>query len=151
MPGLVALACDASIFLLDDEPIFRSGSRETRTHKRFAPPPVFKTGSSSGRMTSVTQAAGVGIEPTTSWFRASLHYQRQLSRIDCLHACHRFDSQGSQARGEGLEPTSPASKAGGLPLADPQECPAGIEPALPGWKPGAFAARPRTQVVSSGR
>ena len=38
---------------LDDEPIFRSGSRETRTHKRLASPPVFKTGSSSSRMTSV--------------------------------------------------------------------------------------------------
>ena len=33
--ALRSLACDASIFLLDDEPIFRSGSRETRTHKRL--------------------------------------------------------------------------------------------------------------------
>lgn len=31
----------------------RSGSRGTRTHKRVAPSPVFETGSSSGRMTSV--------------------------------------------------------------------------------------------------
>ena len=58
---------------------------------------------------------------------------------------------GSQARGEGFEPgtarrvVQPASKAGGLPLADPQECPAGVEPASPGWKPGAFAARPRAR------
>ena len=29
-----SLARDASIFLLDDEPFLRSGSRETRTHKR---------------------------------------------------------------------------------------------------------------------
>ena len=29
-----------------------------------APPPVFKTGSSSGRMTSVCEAAEAGIEPT---------------------------------------------------------------------------------------
>ena len=27
------------------------------------------------------QAAGVGIEPTDSWFRARRHYQQQLSRI----------------------------------------------------------------------
>ena len=31
----------------------QSGSRGTRTHKRHWPPPVFKTGSSSGRMASV--------------------------------------------------------------------------------------------------
>ena len=37
------------------------------------------------------------------------------------------------------------------PLAHPRmslECPAGVEPASPGWKPGAFAARPRTQCLS---
>ena len=76
-------ACDAGIFLLDDEPILLSGSRGTRTHNRFHAPAVFKTVSSSGRMTSVTQAAGVGIEPTASWFRARRHYQQQLSRIVC--------------------------------------------------------------------
>lgn len=41
-----------------------SGSRGTRTHKRDSPPPVFKTGSSSGRMTSVA-AAATGIEPVS--------------------------------------------------------------------------------------
>ena len=50
-------------------PSFRSGSRETRTHKRLLPPPVFKTGSSSGRMTS--KVAVVGIEPTSRRFRAA--------------------------------------------------------------------------------
>ena len=29
-----------------------------------------------------------------------------------------------------------------------RECPAGVEPASPGWKPGTFAARPRARVVS---
>jgi hypothetical protein len=38
-----------------------------------------------------------------------------------------------------------SSKLGSLPLADSRECPAGIEPASPGWKPGTFAARPRAQ------
>ena len=33
--------------------VTESGSRGTRTPKRLAPPPVFKTGSSSGRMPSV--------------------------------------------------------------------------------------------------
>ena len=31
----------------------KGGSRGTRTHKRHWPPPVFRTGSSSGRMASV--------------------------------------------------------------------------------------------------
>ncbi len=57
-----------------------SGSRGTRTHKRYQTPAVFKTVSSSSRMTSVIQAAGVGIEPTASWFRARRHYQQQLPR-----------------------------------------------------------------------
>src|SRR5579859_2461386 len=37
------------------------------------PPPVFETGSSSSRITSVRfncKVPGVGIEPTASWFRA---------------------------------------------------------------------------------
>ena len=42
-----------------------------------------------------------------------------------------IDRSGSPARGEGIEPSSPASKAGGLPLADPQECSARIELASP--------------------
>ena len=54
-PGIApgSPACDTGIFLLDDEPILVSGSRGTRTHKRFHTPAVFKTVSSSGRMTSV--------------------------------------------------------------------------------------------------
>ena len=52
-----------------------------------------------------------------------------------------------EVRGEGVEPPSPGSKPGSLPLADPrsrhqQECPAGVEPASPAWKAGTFAARP---------
>ena len=48
--------------------------------------------------------------------------------------------------GRRIEPSSPGSKPGSLPLADPrmfQECPAGIEPASPAWKAGTSAARPR--------
>jgi hypothetical protein len=53
----------------------------------------------------------------------------------------------TEVRGEGLEPPSPGSKPGSLPLADPRsinaECPARVELASPAWKAGAFAARPR--------
>lgn len=44
--------------------------------------------------------------------------------------------QVRKVRGEGIEPSSSASKAGGLPLADPRTRgrPAGIEPAFPAWK-----------------
>ena len=118
-------------------PSFRSGSRETRTHKRLLPPPVFKTGSSSGRMTSVLSvllppcarhtpvcrarllAAGVGIEPTASWFRARRHYQQQLSRSNQFRSSRRETLLHVRvvvcvlgARGEGIEPSSPGSKPG---------------------------------------
>src|SRR5436190_1838908 len=33
-----------------------------------------------------------------------------------------------RVRGEGFEPSSPGSKPGSLPLADPRECPVGVEP-----------------------
>ena len=79
-------SCDAGIFLLDDEPIFWSGSRETRTHKSVgARPPVFKTGSSSGRMTSVldklreleSNQRPPGSEPgVTTNYPASFLFQR---------------------------------------------------------------------------
>ena len=35
--------------------VSRGGSRGTRTHKRDSPPPVFKTGSGSGRLASVVR------------------------------------------------------------------------------------------------
>ena len=51
-----------------------------------SPPPVFKTGSSSGRMTSVLSLKSSGSWNRTndrrggSWFRARRHYQQQLPR-----------------------------------------------------------------------
>jgi hypothetical protein len=60
-------------------------------------------------------------------------------------------SSGGRNRTYGLLVQSQAS----LPTATTPECgecSAGIEPASPGWKPGAFAARPRAQCLSfSGR
>ena len=61
---------------------YLSAEGENSNPNRLAPPPVFKTGSSFGRMPSTCQQApGVGIEPTASWFRARRHYQQQLPRI----------------------------------------------------------------------
>ena len=62
----------------------------------------------------------------------------------------------SQVRGEGIEPPLPGSKPGSLPLADPRssvqlKCPAGVEPAWPAWKAGASAARPRARTSQGGR
>ena len=92
------------------EGIRKCGSRGTRTHNELTPAPVFKTGSSSGRMTSrnvirqeptsdlrrgsadlsagccqvcgvsVEQFAGAGIEPANSWFKATDFYQQKLPR-----------------------------------------------------------------------
>src|SRR4051812_38488494 len=44
------------------------------------PPPVFKTGPSSGRMASFSRVPGAGIEPAASAFRARRHDQQQLPR-----------------------------------------------------------------------
>jgi hypothetical protein len=110
-----------------------SGSRGTRTHNGVTAP-VFETGSSSGRMTSVSQVAGAGIEPTSE------RSERPVLPLD-------DPASITKVRGAGLEPASPGSKPGSLPLADPQisKCPAGVEPTSPGWKPGTSAARPRAQ------
>ena len=86
----------------------------------FWPPPVFKTGSSSGRMTSVANIAikfrGLesnqrppGSEPGVT---TSSNYPGSFVSLDTTVA--------SQVRGEGLEPPSPGSKPGSLPLADPR-------------------------------
>jgi hypothetical protein len=117
------------------------------------PPPVFKTGSSSGRMASVkvrTRVPGAGIEPAASAFRARRHYHQQLPRI----------------REGGFEPPPPDSKSGSLPVSrfpraprgsrtrlsdlgsprltarpgthqrSQRERDRGVEPRSPGWKPG---------------
>ncbi len=106
-------------------------------------------------MTSVPliQAAGVGIEPT------SRRSERPILPLDdpAVRYCLRHapsltwsrKGSGGRNRTYGLLIQSQAS----LPAATTpdrasfQECPAGVEPALPGWKPGTFAARPRAQVV----
>lgn len=76
-------------------------------------PPVFETGSSSGRMTSVrchTISSG-------GWNRTNeLLIQSQAS----LPTATAPERTKCEARGEGIEPSSPGSKPGGLPLTDPR-------------------------------
>jgi hypothetical protein len=131
----------------------RSGRRGTRTPKRTMPPPVFKTGSSSGRMPSVCKLrwqesnlrhdgseppARTSTGPTASVVQDTLVTKRVGEKDLNLHFL--------------------TSKPGGLPLADPrihdsrilQECPVGIEPTSPGWKPGTSAARPRAREGGKG-
>src|SRR5579859_3947102 len=125
-----------------------SGSRVTRTHN----PDVIGTTCFQDRLLirpdDFRRVAGVGIEPTPSWFRARRCYQQQPPRsvVSNLRLAVR-----EKVRGGGLEPPSPVSKAGSLPLADPRECPVGIEPTSPAWKAGAFAARPRAHDFSRRR
>lgn len=126
----------------------RGGSRGTRTHKRCWPPPVFKTGSSSGRMASVVKLRGSesnqrppGSEPGVT---TSSNYPGS-----CFLSGHHFVPMSSGRRNRTLVSWF---KAKGLAISrSPSErkCPAGVEPASPDWKPGASAARPRAR--QSGR
>ena len=82
------------------------------------PRPVFKTGSSSGRMTSVHSIKLRGLESnqrppgSEPGVTTSSNYPGILLR-------HRWCGK---ARGEGIEPPSPGSKPGGVPLAHPRLC-----------------------------
>ena len=76
-----------------------------------SPPPVFKTGSSSGRITSVFNKFR-GLESN----QRSRRSERLILPLDDPAVMRRV----FEARGEGLEPPQPGSKPGGLPLADPR-------------------------------
>ena len=83
------------------------------------------------------QAAGAGIEPT------SRRSERPVLPLDDP-AIVVLASSGGRNRTYGLLVQSQAS----LPTATTPECgecPAGVEPASPGWKPGTSAARPRAR------
>jgi hypothetical protein len=124
------------------------GLEPTIRHRRT---PVFGTGPSSGRMTSVqlridlncggwNRTSGLQVQslaslpaataphqgnsyrlrPSSSLIarRPLLLYQQQLPRI--FWAQVEELSPATKVRGEGFEPSLPASKAGSLPLADPR-------------------------------
>ena len=85
--------CRTDVFLLDHEPDHSLPAEAVGlepTSEMF-PPPVFKTGSSSGRMTSVIfklRELESNRAPSPwlgrSGFRAQRHYQQQLSRSQCV-------------------------------------------------------------------
>jgi hypothetical protein len=108
-----------------------SGSRGTRTHNGVTAP-VFETGSSSGRMTSVYQVAGAGIEPTSG-------------RSECPVLPLDDPASITKVRGAGLEPASPGSKPGSLPLADPRSNQSALRELNPPRQLGRLAPLPLGQ------
>lgn len=94
---------------LRPRPLFKWTHRESHPNLRFAGPVSF--------CWTMSPIAGVGIEPTPSWFRARRCYQQQPPRSVVSHQRLSFRKK---VRGEGFEPPSPASKTGSLPLADPR-------------------------------
>jgi hypothetical protein len=109
------------------------------TNKSLMRPAVFKTASSSGRMTSVVSCG--------SWNRTNIRTFR-ASRPTVRRSRNCSVSSGGRNRTYGLLIQSQAS----LPTATTpewfhafQECPAGVEPASPAWKAGAVATRPRAR------
>ncbi len=75
------------------------------------PPPVFKTGSSSSRMTSVRQIAGVGIEPTPPGSEPSIATSSDYPAMNVRRMTRR-SAKVRKVRGAGFEPADSASKAG---------------------------------------
>lgn len=100
------------------------------------------------------KAPGVGIEPTASWFRARRHYQQQLPRIILVSMTDNPVHGSHRAAGAGILPCGLLVQSqASLPTATTPhhgECPAVAKQASPGWKPGTFAARPRTRVKAEG-
>ena len=154
--------CRTDVFLLDHEPECSSpasGSRGTRTHKRDVPAACFQDRFliQSDDFRRNLPNARVGIEPTTSWFRARRHYQQQLPRSvvsnrETQLSVKRFANWIGEESNlsnrdwfKGRRPTISRSY-----LRSIEECPAGIEPACPGWKPSTFAARSRARVFHQG-
>ena len=80
------------------------------------------------------KAAGVGIEPTPPGSKPGI-----TTSSNYPASFHR-GTGGTRTRRWCLTGTCSAAE---LPTQSSEECSAGIEPASPGWKPGAFAARPR--------
>ena len=126
MPG-----CEPGVVAAGPRDYVSSGSRGTRTHNGVTAP-VFETGSSSGRMTSVYQVAGAGIEPTPE------RSERPVLPSD-------DPTSISKVRGAGLEPASPGSKPGSLPLADPRMSQSALRESNPSCQVGRLAPLPLGQ------
>ena len=104
-------ACDTGIFLLDDEPIVVERKPWDSNPQAAIAATCFQDRLLIRPDDFRLQAAGVGIEPTASWFRARRHYQQQLPRIVLVQR-HASSSCGSlKAAGAGIEPADSWFKA----------------------------------------
>ena len=82
----------------------------------FEPPPVFKTGPSSSRMTSTRRSSG-------GWNRTNGLLGQSQASLPAATAPDHFISRhvtSQKVRGEGVEPPHAGSKPASLPLADPR-------------------------------
>jgi hypothetical protein len=127
--------------------------------------PGFKPGRSAVGVPGPFKAEAVGLEPTSGDYAATCFQDRPLIRPDDFREGLN-QSSGGWNRTSGLRVQSaasrpaatapefgkedsnlhaPASKAGGLPLADSRERHARVELACPVWKTSAWTARPMTR------
>ena len=99
-------------------------------------PPVFKTGSSSSRMTSRNCGGRNRTHVATVQSRLPVPAQAPPHQVTSkLRGRNRTCGPVVQSNGFLPTETTPHREA----------CPAGIEPACPAWKAGTFAARPRAR------
>ena len=106
-------ACGAGVVLLDYDP--KAEAVRLELTNGSSPPPAFQAGSSTTRMASVVELRGL----------ESNQHEDAQSVSSCRwmtphRRAHRDTHRRSQVRGEGVEPPSPGSKPGGLPLTDPR-------------------------------
>jgi hypothetical protein len=123
VPGRLAFAC---------------GSRGTRTHERLAPPPVFKTGPSSGRMASDGLASSGGWNRTSGLRVQSAASLPAATAPECIYIERWFGKEDSNLHG-------PDSKSGGLPISRFPRASCGSRTHLSGLGSPCLAARPRTR------
>ena len=80
---------------------------------------------------------GAGVEPTPAGSEPDVLPVRRPRNNVLRHAAPRFGEKGSNLHRQ--------LQSQGLPLADPRECPVGVEPTYLVWKTSTFATRPRAQ------
>ncbi len=92
-------------------------------------------------VTACLQAPGAGIEPNVSWFRARC----------CSHSTTPESIVSSSSSGRRNCTLIAGFKDRRLELlVDPREHTAGVEPACPAWRAGAWTARPGVLVAAEG-
>src|SRR5262249_49760526 len=85
-----------------------------------------------------------GTPPSQGGMMSGFHHQGNPRQA---HGWPPVGLKSSSVRGVRLERTLPGSEPGGLPLADPRECPAGVEPACVSLEEMRLATRPRTRAA----